>query len=530
MYMLRNALSLKLRAVALGGAMALVVALPAQAQDPGTLRFASITEPPGLTMHETASGATFVPLQAVYESLLRVDQDMNLLPHLAESWRQLDEASYEFKLREGVTFHSGNPLTAETVKQTWDQHIGVDQAGFATDMLEPVQEVIVKDELTLEIRLKRPHGPFPYHLTTPHTAISDMAKYAEEGVEGLREEPSGTGPFMLDRWSRGAELVLKANPNYWGGPVPVERIQFRFMPDAASRSIALQTGEVDIVESVAAPDIPRLASTAGTNVVDTYELRAVLWVINTRHDVLDDPAVRQAIAHAIDYDLAMTTVLGEAGRPMHGFVPRETFGYKEYRYEYDPEGAAALLEEAGWSKNASGFYEKDGEVLAWTHVSGQHLPQEVEVAEAIQTLLREFGVDMAIEVVDRVVHTSTMFEHASNAPDGPAPDFGTTQWDHGIRTGDASVALDPIFTCEGQRNFGHFCDPAYNKLIVEATSGLPAVDRLARFADAQGILFEAVAAIPLYQPRITTASRDVVSNLRPTPTRMIYFHELELTR
>jgi len=530
MDLLHNAIGVKLGAVALGGAMALAGALPAQAQDPGTLRFASITEPPGLTLHETASGATFVPLQAVYESLLRVDQDMTLLPHLAESWEQLDETTYEFKLREGVTFHSGNPLTAETVQATWDLHIGADQAGFATDMLEPVQEVIVKDELTLEIRLKRPHGPFPYHLTTPHTAISDMEKYAEGGVEALREEPSGTGPFMLDRWSKGAELVLRANPDYWGGPVAVERIQFRFMPDAASRSIALQTGEVDVVESVAAPDIPRLAAEPGINVVDAYELRAVLWVMNTRHDVLGDPAVRRAVTRAIDYDLAMTTVLGDAGRPMHGFVPRETFGYREFRYEHDPERAAALLEEAGWSRNGEGFYEKDGQVLSWTHVSGQHLPQELEVAEAIQTLLREFGVDMRIEAVDRVVHTDMMFDHASQAPDGRKPDFGTTQWDHGIRTGDASVALDPIFTCEGQRNFGHFCDPAYDKLIIEATSGLPAEDRLARFAEAQRILFEAATAIPLYQPRITTASRDVVRNLRPTPTRMIYFHEIELDR
>jgi ABC-type transport system substrate-binding protein len=164
---------------------------------------------------------------------------------------------------------------------------------------------------------------------------------------------------------------------------------------------------------------------------------------------LSDPAVRKAVAHAIDYDLAITSVLGEAGRPMHGFVPRETFGYQEHRYPYDPELAEGLLDEAGWSRNGDGFFEKDGQVLSWTHVSGQHLPQELEVAEAIQTLLREFGIDMSIQALDRVVHTSTMFEHASHAPDGPAPDFGTTQWDHGIRTGDASVALDPIFTCEG---------------------------------------------------------------------------------
>jgi len=514
------------------GALALAVTSVAQAQDASTLRFASITEPPALTMHETASGATYVPLQAVYETLLRLDQEMNLLPHLAESWEQVDETTYEVQIRPGVTFHSGNPLTAETVKQTWDLHIGVDEAGFATDLLEPVEEVVVKDELTLEIRLKRPFGPFPFVLTTPHTAISDMTKYAEEGVEALRREPSGTGPFMLDRWSKGAELVLKANPDYWGGPVPIERIQFRFMPEATARSIALQTGEVDLVESVPAPEIPRLVADPDINIVDTYELRSVMWLFNLRDDVLSELPVRKAIVHAIDYDLAINSVLQDAGRPMHGYAPPGTFGHKEIRYEHDPELAASLLEEAGWSKNGEGFFEKDGQVLSWTHVSGQHLPQEVEVAEAIQTLLREFGIDMAIQVLDRTVHSSAMWENAriGKLPDPPKPDFGTTQWDWGIRTGDADTVLYPTFTCGGDRNFGQYCNPAFDKVIVQATSGLPAEDRLAKFAEAQDMIYKDVPAIPLYQPRITIASRKDVVNLKPTPTKMIYFHELELAR
>jgi ABC-type transport system substrate-binding protein len=419
-------------------------------------------------MHEAAAGATYVPLQAMYESLLRLDQDMNLLPHLAESWEQLDETTYIVKLRPGVTFHSGNPLTAEVVAQTWEQHIGEGKAGFGTDLLEPVQELVVRDELTLEIRLKRPFGPFPYVLTTPHTAISDMTRFAEEGVEGLRREPSGTGPFMLERWSRGAELVLKANPNYWGDPVPIERIQFRFMPEATARSIALQTGEVDLVESVPAPEIPRLVADPEINIVDTYELRSTMW----------------------------------------------------------------LLEEAGWSRNGDGFFEKDGQLLSWTHVSGQHLPQELEVAEAIQTLLREFGIDMRIQALDRTVHSTAMWENAriGKLPDPPKPDFGTTQWDWGIRTGDADTVLYPTFTCGGDRNFGQYCDPAFDAVIVEATSGLPAEDRIAKFAEAQEIVYQAVPAIPLYQPRITIAARKEVQNLKPTPTRMIYFHELELAR
>ena len=528
--MLRHSLAWKIVPVVAGGALALGSSLVAHAQDAATLRYAVISEPSSLGLHQDASGATFIPLQAIYEPLLRLDQDMKLQPGLAESWQQLDEQTYEIKLREGVTFHSGNPLTAEDVKATFAWHINPDAPGYAAAYLNPIEEMTVKDELTLEIRLKAPYGPFPYVLTMPHTAISDMSKYAEIGAEGLRSQPSGTGPFQLESWNRGAELLLEAYPDYWGGEVPIERIQFRFVPEVAARAIALETGEIDIAESVAAPDIPRLVADPEINVVDAYELRAVLWIVNTHHEVLSDPIVRKALAHAIDYELAVSAILGEAARPLEGFVPPGTFGFADYKYAYDPEEAARLLTEAGWSKNGAGFYEKGGTVLSFSHVSGAHVAQEIQVAEAVQTLLREFGIDMQIEVLERVTHTTTMFDHAKAFSDGPKPDFGTTQWDHGIRTGDASVALDPIFTCGGPRNFGQFCDPAYDELIREAVSGLPAKEREARYAEAQAILFDAVAALPMWQPRISMAASADVANLQPTPTKVIYFDQLDLER
>ena len=229
-----------------GAAMAFALTSTALAQEANTLRYATITEPMGLSLHESSGGASLIPLQAIYEPLLHYDEDMNLLPHLAESWRQIDDTTYEFKIRAGVTFHSGNPLTAQDVKETFAWQLRPDQPGYASTYLRPIAEMIVKDALTLEIRLKFPYGPFPYAMTMPHLAISDMKKYAEVGADGLRRQPSGTGPFMFETWDRGAELVLKANPNYWGGKVPIDRLKYRFMPEPATRSIALETNEIDL--------------------------------------------------------------------------------------------------------------------------------------------------------------------------------------------------------------------------------------------------------------------------------------------
>ncbi len=463
---------------------------------------------------------------------MHLDENMQLVPHLAESLTQLDDLTYVLKLRSGIEFHSGNSLTASDVKETFGWHLDPDKPGYATDYLAPIADMTVKDDLTLEFKLRTAYGPFPYIMTMPHLSISDMKKFAEVGAEGMNKQPSGTGPFMYESWDRGAELVLKANPNYWGGEVAIDQIRFRFMPEAATRSIALETGEVDLVESVASADIERLIANPDIGVVDAWELRAVLWVINTRHKVLGDMAVRKALAHAIDYDLAINTVLGRAARPMGGFVPKGTFGFADFAYAHDPEKAEGILKEAGWQKGSSGFYEKDGQRLAFTHVSGAHVAQEVKVAEAIQALFQEFGVDMKVKVLDRIVHSTTMFDYAidSAKAESPVPDFGTTQWDHGIRTGDAAVELDPLFTCGGERNFGHFCDPAYDDLILRAVSGIPAEDRQAAFANAQEILFEKVAAFPLWQPRIAIAYRESVKNVRPTATKMLYYEQLSLER
>lgn len=437
-----------------------------------------------------------------------------------------DQTTYEITLRDGVTFHSGNPLTVDDVIGTFDWHNTPGAPGYAAAYLNVIASMEAVDSLTLVIRLREPYGPFPYALSMPHTAISDMARYAEVGGEGLRTEPSGTGPFRLDAWTRGEEVRLTAHEGYWGGRPAIDSLRFRFLPEATARALALETGEIDIAETVAAPDLARLEANPNISVVEAFELRAVLWLINAHMAPLDDPRVREALVMAVDYGMVIDALLGAAAKRMPGFVPDGAFGFAEFGFAHDPEAAAALLTEAGWSRGAQGLWEKDGRPLRFTHVSGGHIAQEVQVAEAIQALLREFGIVMDIEVIERVAHTTKMFGHAREHASGPRPDFGTTQWDHGIRTGDASVALDPIFTCGGARNFVQFCDPACDGLIEVAVSGAPPEERLAAFRDAQQILLDAVAALPLWQPRITMAYRSRVGDVRLTPTRVLYFDEL----
>lgn len=491
----------------------------ASADDAKILRFAEITEPTVLSLHQDLGNVASHSLQAIYESLLTADNNMQLQPGLAESWEQLDETTYRIVLREGVSFHSGNPLTAESVKDYIDWQLGPEGMGT---YFRPVSEITVVDDLTLDFHLSHPYGPFLLQLTMPHTAIGDQRLFEEIGREEMNVQPSGTGPFMLESWDLGSQVILEPNPDYWDGAPALDGVQFSFIPDGAARSIAIESGDVDVAVSVPPPDLERLEANDDVNISDAYELRSITWPLNVRHPILSDVNVRKALAHAIDYSLVIESLLGEGGRVQTGFVPEGTYGYAENSYEHDPELAAELLAESGWEKNAQGIYEKDGEPLALSHFAGGHVPMELEIAEGFQALLAEFGIDLTVEVMERATHVSHLYEAAGRfAEGGERPDYASTQWDHGIRTGDSSVMLDPLFTCEGTRNFSHYCSEEFEDLITVAVSGAPEEERLAAYSDAMGLLYEDVVALPMWTPRLTMASRNTVDNLDLHPTGVI---------
>lgn len=500
----------------LGFLVAMAIGYPAAAQDARTLRFVEITEPTVLSLHEDLGNVPTHPLQAIYEPLLRVDQTMQLQPGLASSWEQLDDTTYRLELREGVRFHSGNPLTAQAVKDYIEWQLGPEGGGT---YFKPISEMTVQGERTLDIKLSRPHGPILHQLTMPHTAIGDIRQFEEMGAEHMRTNPSGTGAYMLETWDLGSQVVLKANPDYWQGEPGLDRIQFRFIPDGAARTIALESGQIDVVVTVPGPDIARLEAHDDITVIDQYEMRSIVWPLNFHDPILSDINVRRALAHAIDYRLVMETILGAGGRVMDGVLPAGTFGAAEFTYDPDPEMAASLLAEAGWAKNARGFYEKDGQVLELNHYAGAHVPQEIEVAEGIQTLLREFGIDLKIQVLERAAHVQNLYSTAKVG--GPKPEYSTTQWDHGIRTGEAAVMLDPLFTCEGPRNFAHYCNPEYDALIVKAVSGAPEEERLEAYRQAQALLHRDVVVLPMWQPRLSMSYRSNVKDLSLLPTGVL---------
>jgi len=334
------------------------------------------------------------PLNAnVLEGLLRMDEQFNLVPLLAESWENVDPLTWRFRLRQGVTFHDGSPFTASDVVATMEfltqagpLWFGIDQGGTTAI-----------DDYTVEITTTSPNYALPSYLSHPSYGIlkagSDPA------------EPVGTGPFKFVEYVKDSHIIVEKYEDYWGGTPQIDRIEFRFYPDPTARVLALQAGELDLVIDVPRESAPLLAGDTRFRLVtsDVGAYQALYVNINGEEPYVlgQDPAVREAIGFAIDREALLASAFGGLAEPSQTFIPAQVLGQYADQvagYQYDLDKATAILEEAGWvDSDGDGIREKDGRPLRLELVNGfPNAAANGLTAEVIQAQLRKAGVDITI--------------------------------------------------------------------------------------------------------------------------------------
>lgn len=498
----------------------------AAAQD-SVVRFALAVEPGSLDLYADTTTASLDVNQAIYETLVRFDYDMNIVPWLATSWEQIDAVTHRLELRQGVSFHSGNPFNADALKAHIDRVNDPEQPGLPRAFLNAIDEVVVLDEYRVELRLVREFGPLMAYLALPHTGVMDAVEADAIGDEfGVR--PSGTGPFKMDSWSRGSALNLVANADYWGGAPAVDGLQFRIVPEPGPRTLALQSGEIHVTNQVSIQDIPALQANPNVDVEVASEPRYIRWLVNLNDPVLGDLNVRRALTTAIDYRLVVEAILGEFGAVLEGFVIPDSIGYLAVPYTYDPEGAAALLEESGWQRNATGLFARDGQVLQIPMMTGNKMPRELELFEAIQSQFREFGIDLTIDLIEGAQIYPNIARFSNMKGTAEVPDFGLLTMDGGMRTGEAENGLQSAFLCNGNRNASHYCNEEYDRLIAVAVSGAPLEERIEAYHAAQRILAEEIPAINIWQPAWAIAKNVALDGYRLHPAGVWFYEAIAL--
>ena len=340
----------------------------------------------------------------IIEPLIALNHDGEVEPRLATSWEFVEPTRLRFSLREGVTFHDGTPFNAEAVKFTWDRTLFSDPPGRWKGLAGPISAVEVVDDMTVDIVTEQPYGPLLLTATMIYTGVVSPTAVEEFG-EDYGRNPVGTGPFKFVEWRTNEQIVLEANEDYWQGRPKLDRVVFRVVPEDGARMLALQAGEAQMVLNPPPADVAALEGDPNFNVSVADSVQVYYLGFNLDKPPVDDVRVRRAIQHAIDINLIVESVLEGGATVATSVISPGVLGHIDMalseRYPYDPDGAKALLEEAGYTMNADGIMEKDGEplVLKVLPANGRYL-KDREVAEVVQEFLRQVGIQAELDIFE----------------------------------------------------------------------------------------------------------------------------------
>lgn len=380
---------------------------PAVAQEDRTLIFGGNQEPATLDPY----AAVFVDEQQVigqiFETLVYLDSDLQVVPGLATSWeRNEDATAYTFTLRDGVTFHNGDPLDAAAVKAHFDRLLGDEVPGTtAAGLKSTYTGATVVDPVTVTLEFNAPEPGLLVSLATPGGSISNAAAVAEQGPDA-GSNPIGSGPFRFVEWVQGSEIKLERNPDWtWGnadylgtaGPANLAGITFRYLTDAQTRTASVESGEVDMIDLVPHQNLGSLRENPDLAVFGT-KLPGLPQgnFLNMRRPPFDDINVRRAVFYATDRPTIATVTYFDLVEPTYSPITQD---FPEYQaqladlYPFDKDKAAELLEGAGWVMGDAGVREKDGERLTVRILENRGWNEWVTV---LQDQLRDVGFDAQI--------------------------------------------------------------------------------------------------------------------------------------
>lgn len=357
--------------------------------DSGAVVVATFGAPASLDFTRTAGAA--IPgalMKNVYESLVQIDEQGNVQPHLATSWeRSADGREYVFHLREDVHFSNGDLFTAETAKFSIDRVNSDAWTNGLKAQMAVVERTEVLDQHTLKVTLKRPSNQWLWAMGTFVGAMMTPA-----GVDKLAETPIGTGPYVLDHWAVGQSLTFSARDDYWGVHSANDTAAIRYFSDAVGATNALQSGDVDLVWAMQSPELIGVLRARGNYQVEVGTTNGeVLLSMNNQRAPFNDVRVRQAVMYAIDRQAVIDTAWDGYGVDTGGVPvpPTDPWFEKSEQYPFDPEKARQLLQEAG-------INESNNDVT----FTVPSLPYASAISELVVSQLKDVGLDVKIQSVE----------------------------------------------------------------------------------------------------------------------------------
>ncbi len=392
----------------------------------GTFVVALSSDPGQLNPAITTSGAVHPAAEPMYNGLVSIDENGVPVPELAQGWRIQDGGRrYTFTLRRGVRWHDGKLFTSADVKYTYEEALLKFHARTRASMAEAIEGIDTPGPYTVVFRFKRPYAPLLQQMDVTEGPI--LPKHRFEGTDPLtnpaNNAPVGTGPFRFQSYEKGGEVVLTRNPRYFRSSLPYfDRMVLRVIPDASTRLLALEAGEVDWIPNVPTPASDRTRLNQNLSLVRTPwnpgGSNCVMTVsYNLDRAPLKDLRVRKALALGIERQQFVDQVLFGEGQVAEapissgiGFAHATGLGLPGF----DPEHAANLLDDAGWKRSGDGTRVAagvdgvaDGTKMAFDFVQR---PSDTKYGEIIRQRLGGIGVEVTLKTVEDIVFRPMIFK------------------------------------------------------------------------------------------------------------------------
>lgn len=455
---------------------------------------------------------------ATGEMLTKLDENTELQPWLAESWENKDDLTWEFKIKDGITFSNGKAVDAAACKAAIER--AIEMSARAADYLDVAS--IEADGQTLTIKTNNPNGALPYNLVEPVFSIIDT----DQSLEDIQNGPIGTGPYVITDFVSEQSIELEKNPNYWGGEVGLDTISVKYVSDANSRAMAVQSGELDLANSIEYTSLAQFSDASRYRTSSVTCTRVYTLALNNMEGrPTNDPEIRKAIAYALDKEAYTEIYQGTVGiGPFSDCTP---FGKAVTNpYSMDKDKAKEVLDGAGYKDtNGDGYVEnKDGSELKLVMIKGHGSGDQDALPVAIQSDLKSVGLNMEILQVENTsdYQKSGDFDLCANSSN-TSPTGDAQTWFQSHYATEAANAYSTNVS-----NYTRYSNSNMDALIEKMKTTMDSEERNKLAAEGAQILLDDAADVYLVNLARNLVCDAKVKNIEQHPTDY-YFITPEMT-
>ncbi len=435
----------------------------------------------------------------IYDTLFIYNTKCEIVPMLATEYEQIDDMNYIIHLREGVKFHDGSDFTAEDAKYSLERASVHPSVSYLAKFIDHVD--IIDDHTIQMVTTEGGFAPAIRYLTFPAIAMMSKAYAEANGEEILTTAPMGTGPFKFIEWKPGNYVKLERFDEYWNGPAPMKNLVMRVIPEAAQRTIALETGEVDLAYDILPNDISRIEATDGLGTAKVSSLMCYYIGMNFQNQYLADQRVREAIRLTIDPAPMIASVLYGAAREATTVVSPEVFGFQPdvAPIAVNVEKAKQLMSEAGYA---------DGFDLSITVSEYQ---ERIEMCQIMQEQLKAININLSIDKVEQSTYVETVNRGAH--------ELCFQNWTTATLDADnAYFALyhSSRFGSQGGRVFAEI--PGMDAILEAAQKASDPDERIKLYGDAEALVQQYSVNRPLIWVNLAVGVNNNVEGFEMMPT------------